>query len=325
MESRRLPVEVLEWIIQNLVPSNQEIALPASHPSTQTLLSCSRACRAITSCSERLLYQRCLHIDCAWRLKSLLRAYSPSSHASCRQRQRNSTSLFLAPFRSETLAEISVLQDIYTLFGILAHNLRRLIIDMPLRSVYPNDGDGPRTRPLIRAAFEQLQTIEEFVSVRDELYLATQTPRDLEPEVWSRWHHLRHLALYNAIIDEVMQTNLKSLPKLRTVVLTRPDHDFFQALDDLLGGLRPDVTVVLVNTREGHSLDMRQDGMEVNSSRYARALESSFTGSEDRSTEESSFAKLEVVVVGSAGGELDDIELCQGFIKDRTMSRCLWQ
>jgi hypothetical protein len=94
---------------------------------------------------------------------------------------------------------------------------------MPLRSLYP-ESDHNGVRKVLRHGFELLVKLEEFVSVRDELFLDTEidTP---QPEVWSTcWPELRRLALYNAsLFPDDTWSDLAQLPHLEQAVFTRAD------------------------------------------------------------------------------------------------------
>ena len=131
--------------------------------------------------------------------------------------------MYLAPFSSDTINESRVLEDINKLFGILAPYLRRLVIDMPLHSVYPNIIRGGNIRNSLRHAFTRLVNLEAFVSVRDDCNLPTIFPSDftIEPPVWSTWPRLRKLALHNININGETLEILRKLQDLQVLVLTR--------------------------------------------------------------------------------------------------------
>ncbi|KFY26454.1 hypothetical protein V491_01312 [Pseudogymnoascus sp. VKM F-3775] len=122
---------------------------------------------------------------------------------------------------------------------------------MPLRSLYPGD-DYNRIRPILRAAFASLETVEEFCSVRDELFLSTVIPTN-EPEVWSFWSHLRHLALYNVdVASPNFLVALRRCDGLITLVLTRPDG-LEESIEDLEFPPLPHLQrLSVVNTMRGH-------------------------------------------------------------------------
>ena len=108
----------------------------------------------------------------------------------------------------------------------LAPVLKKLVIDMPLRTLWPED-DAKGVRRMIRRGFEALENLEEFVSIRDELFLDIKEERpSRETLVWdSHWPKLRHLALYNLDLDSIesMWDSLARVPHLETAIFTRPD------------------------------------------------------------------------------------------------------
>lgn len=108
----------------------------------------------------------------------------------------------------------------------LAPILKKLVIDMPLRSLY-TEYDYQGVRPVLRLGFEALANLEEFVSVRDELYIdIDEWPSSQEPLVWAtKWPNLRRLGLYNLDLDSGRSAwdAMAHLSHLDTVVFTRPD------------------------------------------------------------------------------------------------------
>jgi hypothetical protein len=149
------------------------------------------------------------------------------------------------PSPLDDLPTATLVQD---MFRMLAPVLTSLIIDMPLRSLYP-ESDHRGVRKVLRHGFELLVNLEEFVSVRDELYLATVVDW-AEAPVWSMcWPLLRRIALYNPLVEMAQSSDdegnsvrllLERLPQLELAVLTRSDGDFRNAyVDTGLEGYNP--------------------------------------------------------------------------------------
>jgi hypothetical protein len=128
---------------------------------------------------------------------------------------------------SSTPPVISQLEDFATVQAVneilitLAPVLKAIIVDMPLRSVRPED-DIVGVRKLLREGFEALVNVEELVSISDELYLDTKEDHS-EPEVWTRWPKLRCLSLYNVFVEPDLWKNMLQCPQLEIAVLTRAD------------------------------------------------------------------------------------------------------
>jgi len=100
-----------------------------------------------------------------------------------------------------------------------------MVIDIPLRSLYPWD-DHLAVRPILRSAFEQLENVEEFTSARDELFLDLHDVDENveEAPVWSLWPKLERLAIYNPdVSNERFREGLKGLERLTHLVITRAD------------------------------------------------------------------------------------------------------
>jgi len=236
-----LPLEILDRIIWFTIPDHNYLAYPASHITTKTLVTLLTVSSATSRAAKLLLYTHCLYIDTPWRLDALLTASlarpCPPVAVSCIQ------NLYLAPFPGRTIRDRKIINQITELFTLLGPSLKRLIINMPLRSHYPFEDVTEKLRPILRQGFEQLIHLEEFSSVRDELYLAYWDPQyshiipDLEDwdsddfrhsindYMFERWPKLRLLALYNGLYGRDLKYALGRMPRLEQIVLSRPDFD----------------------------------------------------------------------------------------------------
>ncbi|KUI57189.1 hypothetical protein VP1G_04532 [Cytospora mali] len=135
------------------------------------------------------------------------------------------TALYLAPF-TRTIDNQPTAIWVRELFCLIHPTLRRLVIDMPLRSLYPAD-DHLSVRATLREAFAMLRALEEFASVRDELFLDVLEPewragREEEPAVWESWPRLRRLALESVAAEEGFWRGVAALRGLESLVLVRP-------------------------------------------------------------------------------------------------------
>lgn len=152
-----------------------------------------------------------------------------NNHRGGNDSSSSSSSSFIS--EPSPLSHLPTVRAIRQIFQYLSPTLSRLVISLPLRSLYPED-DHTRVRPILRSAFELLENIEEFVSVQDELYLSTIEERpSRESLVWATfWPKLRRLSLYNPALepDERIWGLIASLAGLETVVFVRAD-----GLDDM--------------------------------------------------------------------------------------------
>lgn len=220
----QLPLEVLEQIVEAILPTSFPIAFTASDVVTRTFVSLSLTCRALGPISYRLLYHHCLDVRSPATLKLLVRSLTAERVQDALLRPPvYPLGLWLAPYTGDTIDVPEVADQIRGLFAVLARHLERLVIDMPLRSLYPEE-DHCFRRPVLRSAFLQLTRLKDFTSIRDELYLSTTEDSMEEQEVWTFWPRLERLALYN--IDASGPQFLRALPqakKLEQLVLTRAD------------------------------------------------------------------------------------------------------
>ncbi|RGP80533.1 hypothetical protein FLONG3_1367 [Fusarium longipes] len=252
----KLPVEIILLIIENLIPGSRPI-LPAWHVITQTLLNLTLVSKSIYPIASRLLWQNCLRIESKESLRSFLEFISQKNITGRMPCEAyGPTRLFLAPFRtphrrgsmsdsvngeapgeaielprySPVSPVCPELQDHDTAVAVkrvlvrLAPVLKGIIVDMPLRSLYPED-DSTGIRKYLREGFEALVNVEELVSINDELYLATKEEYS-EPEVWTLWPKLQRLALYNVLVRPKLWKNMFQCPQLEMAVLSGPDAGY---------------------------------------------------------------------------------------------------
>lgn len=210
-----LPLELVLNVITNSLPKYPNVLLAPSHPITQTLLSFTLVCHETRRVANRYIRQYCVYLSSEARLRAFLLEI-PN-----RPEIRNINSLFLAPFTGNTIDDLPTATWVRELLNYTCLTLKRLIIDIPLRSLYP-ENDHLAVRAILREGFQRLENLEELVSVRDELFLSI-THHGGEPPVWRSWTKLRRLALYNVDADSYFWRNVGQMPALETVVLTRAD------------------------------------------------------------------------------------------------------
>ncbi|RAK78811.1 uncharacterized protein BO72DRAFT_526376 [Aspergillus fijiensis CBS 313.89] len=173
-----LPGELILQIIECLIPSASRKIQPPSDIVTQTLVSLTLACKLTHHPARRLLFQHCLYIDSRKRLDKLLgrsRYFGESSDTTTSDQSHLSPpiqarSLYLAPFPPNQLDDLHTVHQVDRLLSQVGPTLRKLVINIPLRYLYPED-DVQGLRAILRAAFSRLPALEDFCSVQDELYL----------------------------------------------------------------------------------------------------------------------------------------------------------
>ncbi|KAF3042124.1 hypothetical protein E8E12_005218 [Didymella heteroderae] len=221
MESHFLPLELVLNVIKCSLPSSDAI-LPPSHDVTKALLTWTLVCHETRRLANRYLRERCVYLNSSQRLSAYLLAIKQEPEL------RDATALCLSPFRY-TIDDLPLCSWVRELFNYTCGTLRRLVIDIPLRSLYPED-DHLAVRRVLRDGFERLENLEEFVSTRDELYLEV-TEDGRHPAVWRCWRKLKRLALYNVDLTFFFFRDLACLSHLETLVLSRSDGND-ESLDD---------------------------------------------------------------------------------------------
>jgi hypothetical protein len=218
---RYLPLEIVLEIITCSLPA-ADVILPPSHDVTKLLLTFTLVCHETRRLANRYLRERCVYLNSSKRLSAYILAIQKDPEL------RNTAALSLSPF-GRTIDDLPLCCWVRELFNYTCDTLRRLVIDIPLRSLYPED-DHLAVRRVLRKGFQRLDNLEEFVSIRDELYLAV-TDDGHYPAVWRVWKKLKRLALYNVDLDSNFFQDLAHLPALETLVVSRPDGNS-ESLDD---------------------------------------------------------------------------------------------
>ncbi|KAL4946709.1 hypothetical protein BDV06DRAFT_218172 [Aspergillus oleicola] len=341
MSQPALPAELILYTIECLIPPDPPIIFPRDHEVTRTLLNLTLVCKLVSRRARQLLIKYCLQIDSGDRLDQLLQS---GVFCSTRNNLPSSINLFLAPFPVENLNIPPTVQQVETLSTLLCHSLTRLIIDMPLRYLYPEE-DIHYLRPILRAAFSRMTALEEFTSVRDELYLATDpVPEldeaaleageipELQPMVWSFWPNLSRLALYNVAVDHgQFLGGLQKCQRLTHLVLVRPDG-LAEEVDPEKMGMDKDFLpalqrLVIVNTGLGflHTSPFDEASWEASFVGRLDALRKSRggDGDGDGAHSESSVASY-LSLRMPFGRDDEDIEICQEWLAKQATSGLLW-
>jgi hypothetical protein len=214
LKPMHLPLELVLNVITCSLPKPNVLLRPA-HPITQLLLQFTLVCHETRRVANRALRDHCVYLSSEVRLSSLLLAI-PNARPDLSQ----ITALFLAPF-GETIDDQPTATWIRELLQYTCTTLKRLIIDIPLRSVDP-ERDHLGVRNILREGFERLEHLEEFVSVRDELFLNLYWHGG-EPAFWTKWPKLRRLAVYNAASHPSFWRDVAKMANLETIVMTRAD------------------------------------------------------------------------------------------------------
>lgn len=219
-----LPTEIILQVIDNLVDfgPTKPVAIDIADVRTRVLYSLLTVCRTVHSVAKRHLWTSCMSIDSPHRLSLLLRTLEEPPFSF--EVKPLITSLYLSPY-SGNIDNVDTASHILKLFTIVGPTLKRLVSNIPLRTLHPEE-DENLVRPVLRRAHTHLVNLEESTSVRDELFLSTKIDHwnnEPEEEVWTLWPKLRRLALYNVMVNESWTDNIKKMEHLETLALTRAD------------------------------------------------------------------------------------------------------
>lgn len=320
-----LPAELVLYIVDCLIPSNPPVVFSRGHVITRTLLSLTLVCKLVSRTAKQLLIKHCLQIDSSELLDRVLQWSALSGSEGQAPHLPVSVGLFLSPFPVDNLNIPSTVYQVDRLSSVLCSNLTRLVIDMPLRYLYPED-DHEQVRPALRAAFARMTKLVEFCSVKDELYLST-VEGIREPAIWSFWPRLQRLALYNVAVDSSQFIDgLRQCLNLTHLVLVRPDGLSEEVPSEHMDlGFLPSLQrLIIVNTGADflQSTPFDQKMWEESFVGRLHALRSP-DGDADSDSETGSVASY-LSLRTPFGRDDDDIEICQEWLYAQAISGALW-
>ncbi|KAF4124103.1 hypothetical protein GMORB2_5819 [Geosmithia morbida] len=217
----RLPPEIIQLIVESVLPANPRSLIATSHSATRTLLSLTRVSRLTYRVATRLLRQRCVYIDSRRRLGDLLLCMNRMvpTVAPPMPSLRHLTSLYLSPFEGGSLDDQPTALWVRELLCEVSSTLRRLVVHMPFRSLDPLD-DHLNVRKALREGFQHLSHLEEFVCLGEYPALSVA---DEHTDVWRLWPDLRRLALFDVPADSHwLWWDVATLTRLERVVLVQP-------------------------------------------------------------------------------------------------------
>jgi len=286
-----LPIELILQVVDAFAPDDAGAILAASHPSTRAFLAFTRVCHATHKVARGHLVRHCCYIDSSKRLSALQRRVSQAwrrpETLDHNEPLRSITSLYLGPFEHESLSYGTAVW-VQGLSWHIGGTLRRLVMDMPLRSMAVEDNEWGT-----------------HVVLRHELFLG-DWQNELAP-AWTLWPNLRRLALYNVDMTAKFWHAVAAMPCLDTLVLTRADGlaDVCIKTEYFSRGAQGSIKVLLVNVANGHEKRIqRQDWDAVDPTMRMRVMLCH--------------------VPASADGDVEPPELCQEYVKNRALSGRLW-
>ncbi|KAJ5449423.1 uncharacterized protein N7458_005872 [Penicillium daleae] len=324
-----IPGEVILQIVESLIPSTSRKIHPPSDIVTQTLISLTLACKPTYHPARQLLFRHCLYVDSIERLDNLFdkSGYFVDNDTNGTDQCIQAYSLFLAPFPPGKLDEPHIVHQIDRLFSHLRSSLRNLVINIPLRYLYPED-DVQGLRKTLRVAFSRLTALEDFCSVQDELFL-NAVEEEIEPQIWPTWPRLRRLALYNPCVNGDFVENLLQCPNITHVVLTRADSYMDEPLPPSvaerlpLPGLK---RVLVINTKEGRLRDAHiRDSTGRETSFWGRLLLAQCPEWNDWKEREVGALLVYADVPMPPGQGGDNIHLLQEWLCARAVDGTLWE
>ncbi|GKZ20773.1 hypothetical protein AbraIFM66951_003075 [Aspergillus brasiliensis] len=346
----RLPPEIIQLIIESIIPPDPPVAYPDFSGEIDTLVSLTLVSRFTCQIARRLLINHCLLIDDEYLLGQLLECEPPElinrrpNYTGAQVQKNTAAGLVLV---LEEPDRPPVARDIETLSFHLCHRLTRLVIDLPLRFYNPSMPEL-EVRPMLREAFMRLTLLEEFCSAADDLCLDTQklpyiweTPSDqleeadYEPAVWSLWPRLRRLALCEVDVTSMQFIGgLRRCSKLTHLVLVAPSGldrdvrsgwqstDFLPSLERLLiADSADEFEMVSGKDHLGEDKGFVRQLFQCYKSRELEKQE--YYGKDEESVAFDSLVKKIAFPVPSYRKGDDDI-ICHGWLLDASIDGTIW-
>ena len=242
----QLPIEIVQRIVECVIPKNPPVAFDRKNTVTKTLLSFSRTCKATSVLATSLLLQHCLYIDHEDQLEAIVQMLESDNAqlAMCAgDFKKSGVGLYLY-LNPESTAEDEALAALITpLFEHLSPYIRRLVLD---EGDLDCRGEPPvETSYSLREALTLMPMLEEFSCDEDftnfhcnsEMH---QCHQYCESEGWSGLPRLRRLALcFTSLRDDCFDAALKTHRGLEHLVLAAPRdlHDSCRETCFRQGGL----------------------------------------------------------------------------------------
>ncbi|KKZ64765.1 hypothetical protein EMCG_09343 [[Emmonsia] crescens] len=324
-----LPNEIILHIIKCLIPSSPPVAFAPWHLVTRTLISLTLVSSLTSRTAKHLLLKHCLYLDSEERLAKLI---SLRQQSLIDLTAASPEGLFLAPFPENSLDCLSIAQNVSLLLSDISGKLTRLVINMPLRCLWPED-DTYHVRSVLHEAFSSLTALEEFCSMQDELFLDTREHGQFR--VWTTWPRLRCLALYNPCLNSVVFfESIRECSNLTHLVLTRADGLYYDAPADPAGygSLAQLKRAIVVNTERALLRGMRmEDNLAPAEDTLLGKLKSAWLSKNvgracAEKPESDNFCMAVEVPIPPDLVEDDqcDIQLCQKWVGARAIDGTLW-
>ncbi|KAF8645663.1 hypothetical protein AX16_007659 [Volvariella volvacea WC 439] len=138
------------------------------------------------------------------------------------QRARHVTSICFGPYAEDVELSQENLHRLADIITAIQPSIRRICLDRDFRLYRPDDDLPHGKRALIRRALEGCHFLEEFSSIRCELYL-TDEELNPDPVCWPNWRNLQRLALYNVDVSAKITRLISELPCLTHLIFCNPD------------------------------------------------------------------------------------------------------
>lgn len=215
-----LPLELVLEIIEGIVAGSdgRTVAYPPRGWRTKLLLSFCTAGKATHEHARRLLYQHCVYVDSPTSLRLLLRTLSGPEddrdvedaediYMAEREGRHHATrdlihSMYLSPFPGPGIDDLPVAQWMAQLLLMLRNRLRRLVVEIDINSLEPEQDHLDVLPTLWRGIYFQ-EALEEYFSVVDEKDARPRLrTRRLEPApvshllMWRMWPNIKRLCLH---------------------------------------------------------------------------------------------------------------------------------
>ncbi|KAG8935936.1 hypothetical protein FRC02_005411 [Tulasnella sp. 418] len=211
---------------------------------------------------------------------------------------------------------IRMVYSLITVIEALGPSLKRLLLDIPFRSIY--------LTPLgikLANALRELRVIEEVANIRDEMQLSGYYGMN----IFEKWATIKRLAIYNLAMDGNLIGDLQTLPNLEKLCILNPDFAWASQIlmDKLFKDAPPAFKQLLLLDFENYPEDLDEldeDGMDIMDDQYTPFIRDRVAREVARKYPES-FKMVNVKEVDAASREMH----VTTWFRQKVVSGAVWE
>lgn len=216
-----LPIELCINVIEQLALPTHEYAYGLPEGTTSALCQLCLVNSFFKSWAQAKLYERVhltpKNISSLWHC---LQRRMFINHNWDLSKAPSIKSIAFTGFNEKLLIRLSLL--INNILTFCSQSIERLLFDAAFRVLYSYEENLPIMEHF-SVTLSALPGLVEFISIRDELYLAGWTAK---PACWPEWPRIRRIALYNLELDSQFIDEVEKKDGLEKLCILNPRIDW---------------------------------------------------------------------------------------------------